>query len=82
MRESQINWNSLQNHLYKGSPYFQWWLQQRGWSLSEPIAIQHLASSLGTQATMLAFIDCFYLVSIWLLFLLPFVWMLDSPRST
>lgn len=81
-RESQINWHQLSGHLALTHYNFQRWLQIHHTSVNDPQTIRRLGQMLHQQATMIAFVDTFWLVTLSSVLLLPFVFFLKrAPHN-
>lgn len=75
-RLTQINWSELGMHINIFSNNLRMWLAQQHLSIHSPQAIGELQSTLASQASMLAFLGAYRLISILLICFLPLVLML------
>lgn len=81
-RESQINWHQLGGHLALSHHNFQHWLQVNNMHANSPESIRRIGQILHQQATMIAFVDTFLLVTASGALLLPFVLFLKrAPHN-
>jgi DHA2 family multidrug resistance protein len=80
--ETQINWNRLGGFVNPFNQNLQLWLNHQGWQLYNPKSLFQLQQTIATQAGMVAFIDCFWLVGIALIALIPFVFMIKRTHSS
>ncbi len=78
-RETQINWNRLGGHMNQFSSNFQHWLQNAHLSLNNPHTLPLLGKTLYTQASMVAFVDCYRLATMTFLLMLPLVFLMQRP---
>ena len=72
-RNAQTNWNQLGGHINGFNPSLYDWLGSQGMQLSDPLAAPLLAQELERQASMLAFINVFWFVTLSFLILAPLV---------
>jgi len=79
-RETQINWNRLGAHINPFNINLQIWLQQRHWTLHNPLALGELQRQLAMQSGMIAFIDSFWFVAIMLVIIIPLIMLLKRPE--
>jgi DHA2 family multidrug resistance protein len=70
-RMTQVNWNRLGGDINPFNPALQQWLDVKHLSLSDPLAPQLLARELGRQASMLGFVDAFWVVTLSFVVLAP-----------
>jgi MFS transporter, DHA2 family, multidrug resistance protein len=77
-QETQINWNRLGGHLKQTSYQLQRWLQMQHITLDNPIAHQKLAIQLAQQASLTAFVDAYWVISISFLVMIPLVFLLKK----
>ncbi len=75
-RRGQYHWQTLGGNIQADNPTVYLWLQDHGLSLADPGAAASLARELGRQASMLAFIDAYLLVSWSFIVMAPVVWWL------
>lgn len=78
---TQSNWNRLGGYLMPSNPAFQQWLQANHLTISNPLTPQLLANSLNQQASMIAFVDCFWLSAVLALTTIPFILLLHPPKK-
>jgi len=81
-RNTQINWNRLGGHIMEYSPAMNAWLNAHGMTPDHPLAPNLLAMELARQATMVAFINDFWFISIAILLLIPLVLLMKSTGKT
>lgn len=81
-QESQINWHQLGGHITAFSPALKQWLVQQNLTLANPLTPQLLGQTLGQQSSMIAFLDCYWLAMILILFMFPLVFLLKKPKQT
>lgn len=79
-QETQINWNRLCGHIRLDNPALQTWLSTNHLSLNNPLTAQLLAQNLGAQASMIAFLDCFFLIAITFMILLPTIFLFKRVK--
>jgi MFS transporter, DHA2 family, multidrug resistance protein len=77
-QETQINWNRLGGHLTSTSHATQQWINTQSQHLPHAQVMSQLASTLDSQASMVAFMDAFWFAFLLLIAMLPFVWMLKK----
>ena len=68
-RTTQVNWNRPGGDISAYNPALQQWRTARQPGLSHPLTPQLLAHELGRQASMIGFVDAFWIVT--LSFLVP-----------
>jgi DHA2 family multidrug resistance protein len=79
-RMTQVSWHSLTGNVTHFNNNLTLWLQhQHLRSLSGP-ALARLSSQISSQASMIAFVDAFKVISIVFLLLIPLVWLLKSVK--
>jgi len=76
-RETQINWLGLGEHVNAFNNNLRIWLYQQHLTMQSPQAIAKLQTTLAAQASMIAFIDAFFLIGILLLIFMPLVLMIQ-----
>ncbi|MGD8591530.1 MAG: DHA2 family efflux MFS transporter permease subunit [Gammaproteobacteria bacterium] len=81
-RNAQTNWNQLGGHINGFNPSLYDWLGSQGMQLSDPLAAPLLAQELERQASMLAFINVFWFVTLSFLILAPLVFLMAKGRNT
>ncbi len=77
-REMQINWQRLGTHISVFNNNLRLWLQHTHMLLKNPQTPAILAQQLHQQASMIAFIDAYYLIAICFLLLIPLVLFMNS----
>lgn len=77
-RETQINWQRLGEHVNVFNNNLRIWLYQHHLTLHSPQAIGELQATLAAHASMIAFIDAFFLIGILLLVFMPLVLMIKT----
>jgi MFS transporter, DHA2 family, multidrug resistance protein len=78
--ETQINWNQLGGHLHLAAYNLQHWLQAHHTTLSNPATGQNLAMQLSQQASMIAFVDAYWVISVAFLLMIPLVFLLRKVK--
>ena len=81
--EAQINWHRLSSKIHTMNPTFQYWLYVHTGSTAtlSPALMKHLSATIYKQASMIAFIDVFWLQTFLSLALLPMSLMLKNIRK-
>ncbi|NNM60506.1 MAG: DHA2 family efflux MFS transporter permease subunit [Legionellales bacterium] len=79
-QESQINWNRLGGNLNAANPALYQWITAHQLSLSNPLTAQLLGADLNAQSSMIAFVDCYYLIFLAFLAMIPMVFLLRQPQ--
>ena len=77
-RLSQIHWNRLSGYIDPSNPALQQWLSDTQLTLSDPLTPQVLSFELRRQATMIAYINCFYASTIIFFCLIPVLLLLKK----
>ncbi len=80
-RATQNHWNQLGAHINPYNPALHEWLANRGLTLADPATAQLLAHELERQASMLAFVDTFWLVTASFLTLAPLLLFIRKKRG-
>lgn len=80
-RETQINWNRLGGHINVYNPALWNWLKTNGLSLKDALTPRLLAGELSRQAMMVAFIDCFWIITWSMIILAPLVLVLRRSKG-
>lgn len=78
-RETQINWNRLGSNINPFNTNLQLWLNHQGWQLHDPIALSTLQNTLAAQSGMIAYVDSFWIISLSLVLLIPFIFFIKKP---
>ncbi|MBB72085.1 MAG: MFS transporter [Legionellales bacterium] len=81
-RGVQINWNRLGGHLSPGSPALSQWLQTYHLTLTDSLTPQLLGAELSRQASMISFVNCFWLSAIGFMLVVPLVLLLKPIDFT
>ncbi len=81
-RETQINWHRLSGHLSLANENFHAWLQSQQGVLTNAQSLQYLGNILEQQASSVAFIDCFHLIALSFLGMLPLLFLLQKAKQT
>ena len=81
-RTSQINWNTLGGHIDPYNPALQQWLQNKGLTISDPLAAQLLGEELARQSGMLGFVDAFHFIALSFVALAPLLLLLKGGRNS
>lgn len=77
-RETQINWLRLGANVNAFNNNLRIWLYQHHLTIQSPQAIGKLQTTLAAHASMIAFIDAFFLIGILLLVFMPLILMIKS----
>ncbi len=80
-RSTQAHWNQLGGFLQPFNPAVTAWLQARGMKLADAQTPAVLAGELYRQATMLAFVDTFWLIGWSFLLLAPLLLLIHTRHS-
>ncbi|OGT31950.1 MAG: hypothetical protein A3E87_00125 [Gammaproteobacteria bacterium RIFCSPHIGHO2_12_FULL_35_23] len=78
--ETQINWNILGGYIQVTAYNLQRWLQLVHLAVNQPQAVQRLAQELSSQATMIAFVDAYWVITITFIILIPLIFMLEKVK--
>jgi DHA2 family multidrug resistance protein len=81
IQETQIHWNQLGLHLNTFNPALQTWLAAQHLSLTAPQTSQQLAGLLGKHASMLAYLNVYYLSAICFIMLAPLILLIPKGRA-
>jgi len=81
-RMTQANWNQLGGNINPANPALQQWLAARQLGLSDPLTPQLLAHELERQASMIGFIDAFWMVTLSFLVLAPLLLLFRRKPDT
>jgi len=81
IRHTQIAWNQIGGHINPYNPAMGQYLARLGLTASDPAAPQLLAHELARQANMVAYVDCFLLVTVSFLAMLPLVFLMRYPKD-
>jgi DHA2 family multidrug resistance protein len=77
--ETQVNWNRLGGHLtHQNIPTQQWLAAAQSAHLSSGQALANLSMHVASQASMIAFLDSYWLVLAGFAIMLPLIWMLKK----
>lgn len=77
-RETQINWQQIASHLTTTSEPLKQWLISHQLTLKMPETYVRLGDMVYQQASMIAFIDVYWISAVLLILLLPFVYFLKT----
>ena len=77
-RETQINWLQLGEHVTMVNKNLRMWLYQQHLTMQNPQAISQLQTTVAAHASMIAFVDAYFLVGILLLTFIPVVLMIKT----
>jgi DHA2 family multidrug resistance protein len=80
-RETQANWNRLGGHINVYNPALGHWLHANGLSLNNPLTPRLLGGELSRHAMMVAFIDCFWVITWSMIILAPLVLILRRAKG-
>ena len=75
-REGQISWHSLSGWATPFRAATRHWLERQGYNFQSPLGIQQLTNQVAQQSQMIAYLDCFYVISIVLFALIPLVFLM------
>jgi len=78
-RSSQQNWNYLVAHLQPSNPVLQAFLQKHHWTLQQPETLHYFGVNIARQASMVAFVNAYWVVAACFLLALPLVFILKKP---
>lgn len=81
-RETQINWNRLGGHINHFNNNLHHWLNAQELSLTTPKSYAILANTLHGNASIIAFLDSYLLITVTLLLLIPFIYCLKRVEMT
>ncbi len=80
-RETQVNWNYYGGKITHSSAALQKWLAAHHLTANSPMTAQLLGQELSRQATMVAFVDAYWITAISFLAMLPLVFVMQKPKS-
>lgn len=80
-RLTQANWNYIISRLTPENPYLQNWLNLHGLSLQDPVTLAYFTAQVGRQASMLAFVNVYFIIGVAFIVLLPLVFFLKKPKG-
>ena len=80
-QKGQINWNRLGGHISLGNPALYQWLSANQLTLTNPNTPTIMGYMLNQQASMIAYIDCYWLTFLGFLVMIPFVLLLRPPKQ-
>lgn len=78
--QTQVNWHRLGGHITSMNPNLWYWLHVHHYTLKDPIAIQRLAAMLQRQASMVSYINVYWLAAIIFVIMLPLVLLIKKGR--
>jgi len=81
-RETQANWLQLGAHVNPFNNNLRLWLAHQHLSIHSPQAIAELQTQVAAQASMIAFIDAYRLISVVLMILIPIIFLLKRVTLT
>lgn len=79
-RLTQTNWNHLAGNIQPSNPRFKEWLISHHLNLHDPVTMQHIAQQVGSQASMIAFIDAYWVAVLLFLLMIPLAFLLKKPK--
>ena len=79
-RLTQENWNRLGGNINPYDPEYQTWMQTNGFSVMDYDAAERLGNLLYEQASMIAFVDVYWISAVALLCSLPVLMILQNPK--
>ena len=77
-RETQINWNRFGGSINRYNNNLHHWLNANQTHLTDPRSYKLLANTLYNSASMVAFIDAYFLCAIIMFILVPLIWFLKK----
>lgn len=80
-RRTPTHWNQLGGYLQPFNPAVEAWLDARGMTVDDPQAPAMLAGELSRQASMLAFVDTFWLIAWSFVLLAPLLLLIRRRHS-
>ncbi|MDF2867095.1 MAG: multidrug transporter [Gammaproteobacteria bacterium] len=80
-RETQINWNHLIGRINEYNSIFHAWQAKMQHLLSDKLIWQVLAGQISKQATMIAFIDCYWAATLTILAMFLLLFLMDKPKK-
>ncbi len=80
--ETQINWNRLGGHISEFNSNLIHWVNIQHLSLHNPLAISKLSSLLYQQASMVAYVDVYWLAAVAFLAIIPLVFFIKTGRTS
>lgn len=81
VRETQINWNRLSGHINPYNPNFHHFAATLGKTGYEPATLQLLAYQVEKQASMIAFIDSYWAVTLMMLLSIPLLMLMTKTKA-
>ena len=72
----EINWNRLAAHVQEVNPTLQSWMHTYSGIIVPKQAIGKIAEEVSRQASMIAFVDAYWIVAVVLILMLPLVLLL------
>jgi DHA2 family multidrug resistance protein len=81
VRQSQINWENLINHVSPFNPAMPAALAAQGLNYQTPSTMALLAQEIGRRAQMLAFNDLFWLLGWFAVAMLPLLLVMKRPEK-
>ncbi|MEJ2346080.1 MAG: DHA2 family efflux MFS transporter permease subunit [Gammaproteobacteria bacterium] len=79
-RHTQTAWNQIGGHITAYNPAVQHYLGRVGLNAGSPLAAPLLGHELARQASMVAFVDCFVLVTWSFILMLPLVFLMKHAK--
>jgi DHA2 family multidrug resistance protein len=79
-RHTQTAWNQIGGHITAYNPAVQHYLGRAGLDPGSPLAAPLLGHELARQASMVAFVDCFVLVTWSFVLMLPLVFLMKHTK--
>ena len=86
-RRSQVHLTNLSSHLSASNPQLQarikalgQMVQSHGGGPASPVPYALIQAAVGRQASMLAYVDCFWLLGVAILLMVPMVFLMKKPK--
>lgn len=76
--QTQVNWNRLGMHINSMNSNLWHWLQVQNLSIHDPIAIHRLGQLLSQQASMIGYINVYWLASVIFVIMVPLVLLIKK----
>ena len=78
--QTQVNWSRLGEHINVYNPNLTHWLQAQNLNLNDPTTPAQLANVLGTQASMIAYLNVYWLSALSFFVMMPLVLFIKHGR--
>lgn len=80
-RNSQVNWNTIDGHIYPFNPALKLWLAQHHLNLYDKLTLFKFSQQLSSQAYMISFLNDFLIAAISFMMTIPLAFLLEKPKS-